>query len=131
MDSRSSDRHLGAQRAIKETGAPIFNGALSSFIGIIFLVFSESFIFKSFFKIMFLTIIFGGAHSLFFLPNVLSIIGPKFEDDTYRTQNEKYITICKSKVYSEDKNIKTLFMTNEVELLQPPIIPRLYEATHM
>lgn len=131
MDSRSSDRHLGAQRAIKKTGAPIFNGALSSFIGIIFLVFSESFIFKSFFKIMFLTIIFGVAHSLFFLPNVLSIIGPKFEDDTYRTQNKKYITICKSKVYSEDKNIKTLFMTNKVELLQPPIITHLYEATHM
>ena len=82
MDSAHHDRNEGAKGAIIRAGGPIFNGAMSSFIGIIMLLFSKSFIFKSFFKVMFLIIVFGAAHSLLFLPVVLSIIGPKFSKKT-------------------------------------------------
>ncbi|XP_033752141.1 patched domain-containing protein 3-like [Pecten maximus] len=64
------------KNAVLRSGGPIWNGAISSFIGIIMLVFSKSYIFRSFFKVMLLVIIFGIGHALFFLPVILSLIGP-------------------------------------------------------
>lgn len=81
MNAGKSDRNEGAKGALIRAGGPIFNGAISSIIGIIMLSFSNSFIFKSFFKVMLLIILFGAAHSLFFLPVVLSILGPSFSNE--------------------------------------------------
>ncbi|KAJ8315263.1 hypothetical protein KUTeg_007413 [Tegillarca granosa] len=62
--------------AITRSGGPILNAAVSSVLGILMLIFSNSFIFQSFFKLMLLVILFGLAHSIFFLPVILSLIGP-------------------------------------------------------
>ncbi|XP_064603084.1 patched domain-containing protein 3-like [Liolophura sinensis] len=63
-------------KALAATGGPILNGALSSFIGILFLAPSESYIFSSFFKVMLLVVLFGMAHSILFLPVFFSLFGP-------------------------------------------------------
>lgn len=60
------------QKAIRRAGGPIFNGAMSSIIGIILLISSKSFIFRSFFKVMLLVVLFGMFHALFVLPVILS-----------------------------------------------------------
>lgn len=113
MDTRSSDRQEGARGAIKKAGAPVFNGAVSSFVGISMLAFSKSYIFQSFFKVMLLIILFGAAHSLFFLPTILSLVGPKFEE---KSEKEKHLEIpseicvvCNNKVYPHDHNAKKKF----------------------
>ncbi|CAG5117286.1 unnamed protein product, partial [Candidula unifasciata] len=75
-----SDEHSSMDRAkdaIIHASGPIFNGGLSSFIGVFILIFSESYIFQSFFKIMVLVIGFGVAHAVFLVPVTLSFIGPK------------------------------------------------------
>ncbi|CAG2245471.1 unnamed protein product [Mytilus edulis] len=81
MESAESNRDDGAKGAIVRAGGPIFNGAVSSILGIITLSFSKSFIFRSFFKVMLLIILFGVSHSLFFLPVILSLCGPKFRNN--------------------------------------------------
>ncbi|KAK3099620.1 hypothetical protein FSP39_007097 [Pinctada imbricata] len=77
MSSNELDRGAYVNVAFQKAGGPIFNGAVSSIVGIIMLVFSKSFVFRSFFKVMLLVIIFGFVHALLFLPVALLLIGPK------------------------------------------------------
>lgn len=77
MVSDGESRNERVKGAITLAGGPIFNGAVSSVIGIIMLSLAKSYIFKSFFKVMFLVIMFGAMHALFLLPVVLSLIGPR------------------------------------------------------
>lgn len=70
------NRDARVQAALTRSGGPILNAAFSSFAGILFLLFSSSYIFQSFFKLMFLVILLGLLHAVFFLPVVLSLIGP-------------------------------------------------------
>ncbi|KAJ8304745.1 hypothetical protein KUTeg_018328 [Tegillarca granosa] len=70
------DRNSRVSAALARSGAPVFNAAASSIIGIMMLAFSKSYVFQSFFKLMLLVILFGLAHSMLLLPVVLSWIGP-------------------------------------------------------
>ncbi|WAQ97494.1 PTHD3-like protein [Mya arenaria] len=85
MVADGQTREERAQLALKTAGAPIFNGAISSLIGIIMLSIAKSYIFQSFFQVMFLVIAFGLFHSVLFLPVILSFIGPNKSKS--KTQN--------------------------------------------
>ncbi|XP_060072049.1 patched domain-containing protein 3-like [Ylistrum balloti] len=63
-------------KALDRSGGPIINAALSSIMGILILAFSSSYIFRSFFKLMFLVMVFGLAHALLLIPVIFSLIGP-------------------------------------------------------
>ncbi|XP_055886577.1 patched domain-containing protein 3-like isoform X2 [Biomphalaria glabrata] len=84
--SEKQSREDRAKDAIVHASGPIFNGGLSSIIGVVVLLFTESYIFQSFFKIMVLVIGFGVLHAVFLIPVVLSFIGPAtyvdLEDDS-------------------------------------------------
>ncbi|KAK3100527.1 hypothetical protein FSP39_021363 [Pinctada imbricata] len=73
-----NERHERVEKAIDRSGGPIINAALSSIIGILMLTLSSSYIFQSFFKMMFLVILFGLTHSILLLPIILWMIGPKY-----------------------------------------------------
>ncbi|ESO99305.1 hypothetical protein LOTGIDRAFT_213342 [Lottia gigantea] len=77
ISSDSVSRHERTKDALRVSAAPILNGGISSLLGICTLIWSQSYVFRSFFKIMVLVITFGLAHSLLLLPVVLSICGPK------------------------------------------------------
>ncbi|XP_048240407.1 patched domain-containing protein 3-like [Haliotis rufescens] len=76
MIGKGSNRREKTESAIVHAAGPILNGGLSSFLGILVLVFSKSYIFNSFFKIMFTVILFGMLHAVFLFPVILSILGP-------------------------------------------------------
>ncbi|KAM5158306.1 patched domain-containing protein 3-like [Mantella aurantiaca] len=61
--------------ALHSLGYPIVQGGLSTILGVIVLSTSESYIFRTFFKIIFLVIAFGMLHGLVFLPVLLALIG--------------------------------------------------------
>merc|ERR1711907_440721 len=66
------------QRAVKalvRIGPSVFNAIVSTFVAVIILAFSNSYVFRIFFKALCLTVLLGGAHGLFFLPTMLSIFG--------------------------------------------------------
>lgn len=76
MVATGKDRNERVKKALQASGSPIFNGALSSVIGIAMLAAAKSYIFNSFFRVMLLVILFGIGHSVLFLPVILSVIGP-------------------------------------------------------
>ncbi|XP_059176699.1 patched domain-containing protein 3-like [Physella acuta] len=84
--SEERTREDRSRDAIVHASGPIFNGGISSIIGVVVLLFTESYIFQSFFKIMLLVIGFGVLHAVFLIPVILSFIGPAthvdLEDDS-------------------------------------------------
>lgn len=71
--------HHKAQEALGQIGSPILQGAFSTILGVIVLSTSNCYVFRTFFKIMFLVMIFGLLHAMIFLPVMLSLI------DVYET----------------------------------------------
>lgn len=57
-------------------GLPIFQGSVSTILGVAALIFAQSYIFLVFFKMIFLVIFFGALHGMFLLPVLLSWFGP-------------------------------------------------------
>ncbi|KAK7501184.1 hypothetical protein BaRGS_00007669 [Batillaria attramentaria] len=81
MLSEARTRRGRTEYALVHASGPILNSGLSSLLGIVVLIFSDSFIFQSFFKIMLLVISFGILHAVFLIPVLLSWLGPLPSDD--------------------------------------------------
>eukprot|EP00297_Palpitomonas_bilix_P001640 CAMPEP_0113876152 /NCGR_PEP_ID=MMETSP0780_2-20120614/5331_1 /TAXON_ID=652834 /ORGANISM="Palpitomonas bilix" /LENGTH=1021 /DNA_ID=CAMNT_0000862205 /DNA_START=52 /DNA_END=3117 /DNA_ORIENTATION=+ /assembly_acc=CAM_ASM_000599 len=62
--------------ALKNMGSSVFHGAFSTFVAVLVLGFSNSYIFFIFFLMFFLTIALGILHGMLFLPVLLSVAGP-------------------------------------------------------
>jgi len=65
-----------ARGALASMGSSVFHGAFSTFLAIIVLGPSKSYIFESFFKMWFGIIVFGVAHGFLLLPVLLVLCGP-------------------------------------------------------
>jgi predicted RND superfamily exporter protein len=90
MTVDGTDRMSKMCAAMVRASGPVFNCAASSLIGISTLIFSQSFVFRSFFKVMCLVISFAFLHSVFVLPAILSMIGPlKKEEETQRRSSKQ------------------------------------------
>jgi predicted RND superfamily exporter protein len=61
--------------AVYHLGYPIIQGAVSTILGVVVLSAAESYIFRTFFKIMFLVILFGVLHGIVFIPVFLTFFG--------------------------------------------------------
>jgi hypothetical protein len=92
MDSEGSpdDR---VRNSLYSLGLPIVQGAISTILGVIGLMIAPSYIFVTFFKMVFLVIILGALHGLFLLPVLLSLFGPGSCSKLPPTEEEK----CKTK----------------------------------
>jgi len=69
-----------ADHALEEMGTAVVHGAFSTFLAVVILSTSKSYIFRIFFKQFFGICVFGGAHGLCLLPVVLSLVGPEYVD---------------------------------------------------
>jgi predicted RND superfamily exporter protein len=76
MTSKSSTRDDRMVDALHQLGYPIVQGAVSTILGTVPLSFSDTYIFRAFFKTLFLTIGLGFLHGMVILPVFLSLIGP-------------------------------------------------------
>jgi len=73
----SGSKKERAQAALVDMGPAVLNGGVSTLIAFILLLSSDSYFFLTFFKIFFLTVLFGVWHGLVLLPVLLSLIGPE------------------------------------------------------
>lgn len=73
--------------ALHSLGMPIFQGSLSTILGIVILAFAPSYIFLTFFKTVFLVILFGALHGILLLPVLLSL-----SDSFCRKQKKAILT---------------------------------------
>lgn len=74
--SSREKRIIKATGALHQMGGSVLHGALSSWLAIIILSGSKSYIFRAFFKMWFGIILFGIANGFILLPVLLSFCGP-------------------------------------------------------
>ncbi|XP_062587890.1 patched domain-containing protein 3-like [Saccostrea cucullata] len=120
---RSEKRDKILQLAFDKAGGPIFNAAFSSLLGIAMLGLSQSYIFQSFGKVMFLVIGFGLLHAALFLPLVLWFLFPCFstkKDDKNNIQKPTPLfSICAEKYDKNDlsqDNKEPIQISNIIDL---------------
>merc|ERR1711871_130167 len=63
--------------ALADMGTSVFNGGFSTFLAVVVLALSKSYVFRVFFKMFFGISVFGLAHGLIFLPVMLAMVGPE------------------------------------------------------
>ncbi|CAM4652603.1 unnamed protein product [Leuciscus chuanchicus] len=83
VSSEKSSANEKAMDAITKLGYPIVQGAVSTIAGVVVLAAAKSYIFRTFFKIMFLVILFGAVHGIVFIPVFLTFLS------TCRNSHEK------------------------------------------
>ncbi|XP_040000414.1 patched domain-containing protein 3 [Xiphias gladius] len=79
VSSPKRDVNEKAMDALAHLGYPILQGALSTVLGVVVLSVSGSYIFRTFFKVVFLVITFGLLHGLIFIPVFLTLFGAREE----------------------------------------------------
>jgi len=72
----SGTRSERARATLRDIGPAVFNGGFSTFLAVVLLAFSNSYVFKTFFKVFFCVVLYGLFHGLCYLPVLLSAIGP-------------------------------------------------------
>merc|ERR1719326_2670095 len=71
-------RQERVDHALEEMGTAVVHGAFSTFLAVLILSVSKSYIFRIFFKQFFGICLFGAAHGLCLLPVLLSLVGPEY-----------------------------------------------------
>ncbi|XP_048016283.1 patched domain-containing protein 3-like [Megalobrama amblycephala] len=74
VSSEQSSVNEKATDALTKLGYPIIQGAVSTIAGVVVLSTAKSYLFRTFFKIMFLVILFGAVHGLVFIPVFLTFL---------------------------------------------------------
>ncbi|KAJ8914567.1 hypothetical protein NQ315_010031 [Exocentrus adspersus] len=76
MSSKAKSSDSRVKESLYALGLPIFQGSVSTILGMIGLLLANNYIFSVFFKMVFLVVFFGAMHGLFLLPVLLSLFGP-------------------------------------------------------
>lgn len=76
MTSKAKRPDERVRECLYALGLPIFQGAVSTILGMVALVLADSYLFSVFFKMIFLVVFFGAMHGLLLLPVLLSLFGP-------------------------------------------------------
>merc|ERR1712141_882138 len=77
----SGSRLERAQKSLHKIGPAVINGGATTFLAVALLCDSKSHAFITFFKVFFLTVLFGLYHALVFLPVLLSAKNPFMATD--------------------------------------------------
>ena len=77
MVKGGTDKNKRATEALADIGAAVLNGAMSTFLAVVVLFFSSSYVFNVLSTQFALTVGLGLLHGLVALPVLLSILGPK------------------------------------------------------
>ena len=88
-EDHSASRDARMKKALKAIAPAVLNGGFSTFLAVVLLVFSDVYVFVSFFKIFFLVVFFGLYNGLVFLPVLLTLIGPKNKAGHDLVQDQK------------------------------------------
>ncbi|CAN8185044.1 unnamed protein product [Coccothraustes coccothraustes] len=88
VTSGESSANKRAIEALSLLGYPVLQGAVSTILGVVVLAAANTYIFRTFFKIMFLVILFGALHGLVFIPVFLTFFG-NFGSSPHNTESKK------------------------------------------
>ncbi len=107
VSSEKSSANEKAMDAINKLGYPIVQGAVSTIAGVVVLAAAKSYIFRTFFKIMFLVILFGAVHGIIFIPVFLTFLG------TCSNSHEKNKANLPEHSDTSERKVKAIVIQNE------------------
>nr|XP_056713089.1 patched domain-containing protein 3-like [Euleptes europaea] len=92
VSSKKTSMNEKAVDALYHLGYPVVQGAVSTIVGVSLLSMAATYIFRTFFKILFLVILFGALHGLIFIPVFLTFFGfcrmlPNHQCDQYNVNS--------------------------------------------
>ncbi|KAJ8033684.1 Patched domain-containing protein 3 [Holothuria leucospilota] len=103
VSSSHKDPTQRAVEAVRNLGTPIFLSAASSMIAIAPLSTASVYIFRTFFKTLFLVMAIGALHGLLFLPVILSLLGFLIPaQDKAKSETNVYVPVSKLDTSSMD-----------------------------
>jgi len=112
-----------AQQALINMGMPILCASLSSIIGIFFLGFAHSYLFRTFFITILSIMVLGTIHALCFLPVILSLIGSNWSshiNDKIQENNSIQMTSIINNDSQINEHIIEEYITKKVKLQRAP-----------
>merc|ERR1719326_2729048 len=74
--TKDGTRAERVKAALGDVGSAVLNGGVSTFLAVMLLAASKSYVFRVLFQQFFLTVVFGLAHGMIFLPVLLATFGP-------------------------------------------------------
>ena len=77
MTKGGPDKNARALESLADIGAAVLQGAISTFLAVVVLLFSKSYVFEILSKQFAVTVVLGVLHGLVLLPVLLSLLGPK------------------------------------------------------
>lgn len=113
--SQNDKRAYKARGALGSMGSSVFHGAFSTFLAIVVLSPSKSYIFISFFKMWFGIIVYGVANGFILLPVLLSLCGPLSESerddgmDDIKAVMERSASPAKDSYYNSSGDVSQVF----------------------
>lgn len=144
----SSKRGSGNDKAVEalyHLGYPIVQGAVSTILGVVVLSASKNYIFRTFFKIMFLVIFFGLFHGIMFIPVFLTFfdlcirespakITKETEQESHAMGNSQAMCPQKSGGEDDDKDKQiyvnhTFLSDSNNQVCQSPTNPVVWSVT--
>jgi Niemann-Pick C1 protein len=105
MSKAGADRNERVTESLADIGAAVLNGALSTFLAVVVLLFSSSYVFQVLSKQFALTVGLGVLHGLVALPVMLSMFGPKPYTSAHGGESKKLIDEVDG---DEAKDLQTL-----------------------
>eukprot|EP00058_Branchiostoma_floridae_P024565 XP_002610055.1 hypothetical protein BRAFLDRAFT_125689 [Branchiostoma floridae] len=102
--------------ALYSLGMPILQGALSTILGVAALSTAPSYIFRTFFKTMFLVILLGAFHGLVILPVVLTFVGQGVCGNKRRYSIDNKMPTCQNGLKEQTGQLEMQRKGGEVEL---------------
>lgn len=112
-----------AQQALINMGMPIICASLSSIIGVFFLGFAHSYLFRTFFKTIVTIMVLGTIHALCFLPVLLSLIGshwPSHINEKIQENNSIQMTSTINNDSQINEQIPEEYKTKKSKLQRAP-----------
>lgn len=112
----SNNRTARSLIAIRHIGAAVMYGAGSTLLAQSLLSLSEAYVFRTFFKIFLLVILFGIWHGLFLLPVILSSIGPRSLHTNKNRESTTMMTMNKNEPNCSSKDTEAQVPLNTIQL---------------
>ncbi|XP_072909054.1 patched domain-containing protein 3-like [Hemitrygon akajei] len=115
----SNDKRSANGRAIDvlhTLGYPVIQGACSTVLGVVILALAASYIFRTFFKIMFLVIFFGAVHGIVFMPVFLT-----FYQTCGNCNNDNSREVKESESRSQSRNLHTYHYVHHCKVNVDPV----------
>jgi len=116
------DPVLRAQVAMIDMGTSVLHGGISTFVAVVVLATSNSYIFVVFFQMFFGICVFGLGHGMIFLPVCLSFLGPAPHSNAKDAETEKnrtYVTEISDMAWNTTSTTKVSDITPPNEKADP------------